>query len=207
MALLAEESGIKFYLDQHFSRFVRADKLQVYLRLNSLLRAWVWRLWGGMVVKNFIVGSGLVCIGWPHITNRNGSINIGSDCSLGAGILKSTSGAKVVIGDRVNINNNFLISANNLISIGNDVLIGELVSVRDANHIFDDRTEVIGVQGVKSAPVFIEDDVWVGRGVVILPGVTIGHGAVIAANSVVNKSVDAFNVVGGVPARVLGERG
>lgn len=202
-----EGLGIKFLLNQHLRRFARADKLQIYLRFISLIRGGAWRLWGGIVSKNFTVGGGLVCIGWPHITNRDGRINIGSHCSLGAGVIKSTLGAEIKIGNRVNINNHFLISANNSISIGNDVLIGEFVSIRDANHNFNDRSMVIGEQGVSTAPIVIGDDVWIGRGVVILQGVRVGQGAVIGANSVVNRNVEDFHVVGGVPARKLVERG
>jgi len=54
-------------------------------------------------------------------------------------------------------------------------------------------------------PVVVEDDVWLGLGVVVLKGVTIGQGSVIAAGSVVTRSVPAGVVVGGVPARVLRE--
>ena len=52
-------------------------------------------------------------------------------------------------------------------------------------------------------PVIIEKNVWIGDKVTILPGVTVGQGAVIAANSVVSKDVPAFSVVGGIPAKLL----
>ena len=52
-------------------------------------------------------------------------------------------------------------------------------------------------------PVIIEENVWIGDKVTILPGVTVGQGAVIAANSVVSKDVPAFSVVGGIPAKVI----
>ena len=54
--------------------------------------------------------------------------------------------------------------------------------------------------------VIIEDYVWVGTRAMILPGVTLGHGAVVAAGAVVTKSIPAFEIWGGIPARKIGER-
>lgn len=56
------------------------------------------------------------------------------------------------------------------------------------------------------APVIIEDYAWIGSRVIILPGVTIGKGAVVASGAVVTKDVAAFNIVGGVPAKIIGKR-
>lgn len=58
---------------------------------------------------------------------------------------------------------------------------------------------------VKHASIAIEDDAWLGTGVVVLPGITIGQGAVIAANSVVNQNVQPYTIVGGVPAKLIGQ--
>jgi maltose O-acetyltransferase len=58
----------------------------------------------------------------------------------------------------------------------------------------------------KRAPVTIEDYVWIGHRAIIMPGVTLGRGAVVAAGAVVTKSVPPMSIVAGVPARVIGQR-
>ncbi|MEP1334551.1 MAG: DapH/DapD/GlmU-related protein [Lentilitoribacter sp.] len=59
---------------------------------------------------------------------------------------------------------------------------------------------------MKTAPIVIEDDVWLGARVTVLPGISIAQGAIIAAGSVVTKPVPAYEIWGGVPARKLGQR-
>ncbi len=54
-------------------------------------------------------------------------------------------------------------------------------------------------------PIIIKDDVWIGAGAIICPGVTVGKGAVIAAGAVVNKDVADYTIVGGVPAKEIGK--
>lgn len=87
--------------------------------------------------------------------------------------------------------------------IGNRVMFGPRVMISTAGHPIHPEARDHGQQF--SAPVVIEDDVWIGGNVTILPGVTIGRGSVIAAGAVVNASVPPMVVAGGVPARVLRE--
>ena len=87
--------------------------------------------------------------------------------------------------------------------IGNDVIIGPNTSIFSENHNFKNKSILIRKQGVTRKGVTIEDNVWVGAGVVILDGVKIGKGSVISAGSVVNKNVDNYTVVGGIPARLI----
>jgi acetyltransferase-like isoleucine patch superfamily enzyme len=87
--------------------------------------------------------------------------------------------------------------------IGNYVRIAPHVMIIGANHRFDDPDIPICKQGLKMAPVIIEDNVWIGGRVNIICGITVGTGAVIAAGSVVTKDVPPFCVVAGVPAKVI----
>ena len=85
-------------------------------------------------------------------------------------------------------------------------MLAPRVSIYAENHVFDNPNITIKAQGVTKSAVVIEDDCWIAANVVILAGVTIGKGSVIAAGSVVNEDVPAFSVVAGVPARVIKSR-
>lgn len=107
------------------------------------------------------------------------------------------------------------------ISVGKDTIVGEgaVLDGRDKIHIGDhvDIASEVMVYNAEhdihssdfhaiSAPVVIEDYVFIGPRAIILPGVTIGKGAVVGAGAVVTKNVEPFSIVGGVPAKVIGER-
>ncbi|MCM1437888.1 MAG: acyltransferase [Roseburia sp.] len=113
----------------------------------------------------------------------------------------------VTIGDNIIINRNVLITARSKISLGNNVLIGSNVVINDSNHVFKDREAPITKQGHVADPIVIEDDVWLASNSVILRGVHIGKGAVVAAGSVVTKDVEPYTVVAGIPARKIKNRG
>lgn len=90
------------------------------------------------------------------------------------------------------------------IRIGNDVLIGSGVHFYSANHRFDQHDQLIAAQGhIPSDDLVVEDDVWIGANAIILPGVRIGRHSVVAAGSVVTKSVDSNSLYAGVPARKI----
>jgi maltose O-acetyltransferase len=93
------------------------------------------------------------------------------------------------------------------LEIGDDVMMGPFVVILTANHRHDESGIPMRVQGMTQAPVRIESDVWIGAQVVILPGVTIGRGAIVAAGAVVTRDVLPGSVVGGVPAKVIRQRG
>ena len=107
----------------------------------------------------------------------------------------------VIIGDhsRIGIHNTII----GPVTIGNHVNLAQGITVTALNHNFDDTDKRIDEQGVSTKAVTIGDDVWIGANAVILPGVTIGRHAVVAAGAVVTKDVPDYCVVGGVPAKII----
>ena len=91
--------------------------------------------------------------------------------------------------------------------IGDNVLIGPGTYIWTQNHKFENPIIPIRLQGSEVLPVMIEDDVWIAAGCVILPGVTIGKGSVVAAGAVVTRTAAPFSVIAGVPARRMSVRG
>ncbi|HUU15938.1 MAG TPA: acyltransferase [Sedimentisphaerales bacterium] len=111
---------------------------------------------------------------------------------------------KITIGDGTAIQFYFHCGAAESVTIGKNVLISGRVYITDHDHVFDDpELPARNCSKLKSAPVVIEDGVWLGEGCVILKGVTVSERAVVGANAVVTKDVPPFTVVGGVPARVI----
>lgn len=115
-----------------------------------------------------------------------GPIRIGSDVTIGKdAILYSGAGGGIVIGDGVSI------AAQSYII--------------DSDHGIE-ADKPIRTQPMVSSPIVIEGDVWIGAGVKVLKGVTLGHGCVCAAGAVVTKDVPSKAIVGGVPAQIIGWR-
>ena len=110
----------------------------------------------------------------------------------------------ISIGDRTSIAGSCVISAVRGVVIEEDVLFARNVYVSDHIHKYEDRDKPILDQGVdKIAPVLIQRGAWLGQNVVICPGVTIGRGAVVGANSVVNRDVPDYSLAVGAPARLV----
>ena len=93
------------------------------------------------------------------------------------------------------------------ITIGNRVMIAHGSQIVSAGHRVPGAGESMRFSGLDVAPIVIEDDAWIGGGAIVLPGVTIGRGAVIAAGAVVTKDVERYSIVAGVPGVVIGSRG
>lgn len=110
---------------------------------------------------------------------------------------------KLSIGDNVFINDNFWCNAKGSISIGDDVLIGPNVVIHSSNHNYSDIYKKIRHQGHTDKKVVIGNNVWIGASVIILPGVEICNNVVIAAGSIVTKSIVSSGVYGGIPAKFI----
>ena len=90
------------------------------------------------------------------------------------------------------------------LKVGKDVMMGPEVIIVGENHRFDRIDVPMRLQGyTKFPPVRIEDDVWIGARAIILPGVNIGRGAIIAAGAIVTKNVPSYAICAGNPARVI----
>jgi len=151
------------------------------------------------------------------ILNRsyNSKITIGNHCSFRSDKISNLVGLnrKCIIatfgeGSKIEIGNNSgfsgtVIGAAKSITIGNNVLSGANVLITDFDwHPIDPRLRHTS-QGVKSAPVVIKDNVWLGINTVVLKGVTIGENTIIGANSLVVSNIPANVIAGGNPCKVL----
>ncbi|MCK9504238.1 MAG: acyltransferase [Porticoccaceae bacterium] len=170
--------------------FTKLRKIYIYLLYGKYLS----------LGRNVAFGKG-VCI--RPMRNRSklrvtlkGSNTIGNYTVIqGAGDL--VFGLRTFCGDFC------VFGVNEKLQIGNDVMIAQAVTMRDTDHVFD-RTDVpMNKQGITTRPIKIEDDVWIGHGVSILKGVTIGTGSIVSAGAVVTKDVPAYAIVGGVPAKII----
>ncbi|MBI4137287.1 acyltransferase [Candidatus Roizmanbacteria bacterium] len=107
----------------------------------------------------------------------------------------------IVIGEDTIIGDHAFLDGRDNLTIGNHVALASSVMIYNAQHDIDDEHF-----SPVSRPVTIEDYVFIGPRAIILPGVTIGKGAVVAAGAVVSKDVAPFTVVGGVPAVKIRDR-
>ncbi|MBF0421576.1 MAG: acyltransferase [Magnetococcales bacterium] len=110
------------------------------------------------------------------------------------------------IGDRCSLNYNVMLNGRGGLVIGDDFTSGPNVTIWTAEHLFRDPSRKVLEQGEIEKPVFIGNDVWCGTGSIILPGVTIADGTIVAAGAVVHRNTEPYSIVGGVPAKVIGYR-
>lgn len=133
----------------------------------------------------------------------------GFNCRIDAFATNSKKDYIITIGKNVQINDYVHLAAIEKLEIGDNVLIASKVFVTDHNHgsysgdFQDSPLSIPKDRPLYSKPVSIENNVWIGEFVCVLPGVTIGEGAIIGAMSVVNKDIPAYSIAVGSPARVV----
>jgi acetyltransferase-like isoleucine patch superfamily enzyme len=148
------------------------------------------------------VDPSVVVLEMPELHGTH-NIRLGRNLYLYSGLyLETRDGGSIVLGDDVVISRGVHLVSHAGISIGAGSMIGEYTSVRDANHRFGAGLQ-IRESGYDARPIRIGRNVWIGRGVTVLPGVNIGDHAVVAANAVVSRDVAPHAIVGGIPARPL----
>lgn len=160
---------------------------------------------------NFIeIGNGVYIFKGARLDargHRNNRLCLGDQVAIERnveiGFLDNTN---IYIGQETFIGPNVCIGGPGNIKIGNRCLIAAHTGIIANNHKFDDLSIAIKDQGVTREGIVIEDDCWLGHGVTVLDGVTIGRGSIIGAGAVVTKSIPAFSIAVGVPAKVIKSR-
>ena len=137
---------------------------------------------------------------------------IGENCKLGKNTCIECTGSLqhlgkgVTIGNGTTFGNDCFFGAAGGIKIGDDVMAGQYIRFHSENHNFKDHSLLIKDQGVTHQGIEIGNNCWIGAGAVFLDGAKLGNGCVVAANAVVTKQFPDNSIVGGVPAKLIGER-
>jgi carbonic anhydrase/acetyltransferase-like protein (isoleucine patch superfamily) len=116
-------------------------------------------------------------------------------------------GLEITVGPQSYIGHRCLFYGHGGIQVGRDVLLANDVQLICGNHTFARRDLPIRAQPTEERPIVVEDDVWLGASAIVLGGVTIGQGSVVAAGAVVTHSLPPYSIARGVPAQIVGVRG
>jgi acetyltransferase-like isoleucine patch superfamily enzyme len=135
------------------------------------------------------------------------NINISDNVVIkeGARICACNKDAKLSVGENTTLGYHNFYFASSEIKIGKNCLLAPFVYIVDSNHRIA-KNGLINEQANESAPIIIGNDVWIASNVTILKGVTIGDGAVIGAHSLVNKDIEPYSIVAGLPIKKIGMR-
>jgi acetyltransferase-like isoleucine patch superfamily enzyme len=198
-----------FKIIGNLSSYVYSFKTsQKFLSLRDILyTAWVSREFKSIGVGS-ILHSNLLIIGGKFIT-------IGDNCSIGSRSVLTVwnkheyeiQNTNLIIGNNVSIGADSHITAINRIQICDNVLTGKKITITDNAH-GDSKLATLLLPTFErklysSGPVIIEENVWLGDKVTILPNVRIGKNSIIGSNAVVTKDIPSNCIAGGIPARVL----
>ncbi len=165
---------------------------------------------GRVIIGDNVVLSEGVLLDARH-SIESAVISIGSDVILANNVMISCKEGTVQIGDRTGIGAYTIIQSAQQcpVAIGDDAILGPRCYLVGGGNYNIDRLDIpISQQGIRAdGGCTIGNDVWLGANVSVLDGVTIGDGSVGAAGAVITRAVTPGTIVGGVPARVLGQRG
>lgn len=153
-------------------------------------------------------------IRFPIYIRGRQSIKLGTGFTTGVGVRLDAFGcegdSQIEFGENVQLNDYVHIGAIKKVKIGNDVLIASRVFISDHNHGYysgdhkhSSPDEFPAERLLEAKPVIIEDRVWIGENVCVLPGITIGFGAIVGAGSVVTKDILPETIVAGSPAKAI----
>lgn len=185
-------------------------KIKNNYSLTELIQLSIW------LFRTKLINRRVRLFRFPIVIRGRKFIDFGKSLTTGVGCRfdcfpgLNPSSKKILFGDNVQINDYVHIVAMHNVTIGNNVLMASHIFISDNSHGSykgDENDTNPNVPPIKreyaTAPVSIGDNTWIGEGVIIMPGVTIGKGCVIGAHSVVSKSIPDFSVVVGSPAKVI----
>lgn len=133
-------------------------------------------------------------------------VTLGNAVQIGAGAIIDPHGGTIDVGDRCAINCYAILYGHGGLRIGDDVLIASHAVLIPSNHNFLDPDVPIMHQGESSLGITIGHGVWIASHAVILDGVEVGDGAIVAAGAIVRDRVPPYAIVAGVPARIINYR-
>ena len=180
----------KSQLRQHL-KFTFKNKFRSFLQKRRI----------GHLGKHVFLDKNIELLRFP----KNISIQNNVIIKEGVRICSCNEHAKISIGCNTTVGYHTFIFSSTSISIGNDCLIAPFVYIVDSDHSIE-KSKNINTQANQTAPIQIDDDVWIGTGAKILKGVKIGKGAVIAAGAIVKADVEPYSIMGGIPAKKISER-
>ena len=161
----------------------------------------------GIVIANSVLIDENVRISLtsPFFISKKGSVRIKDGSQLSNGFICDAYGGNVLIGENTFIGPNVIIYGHGDVTIGDNCLVAMGCKIIAANHTYALGTN-INMQKNIFKPIVIGNDVWIGADTKVLAGVIIGDGCVVAAGSVVTKSIPANTIVAGIPARAIKKR-
>lgn len=182
-----------------------------FLKVHNKLREWANRLYTRMVRGSFGAMGKDCLIMLPFKSGNAADVFLGDNVTICGGAwidcfrkyYDKDWQPRLEIGDGTYIGHRSHIMAVGEMKIGKNVLVSDKVYISDNLHGFEDVAQQIMSQPLKHAPVTIEDEVWLGENVCVLPGVVIGRHSVIGSNAVVAKSIPPYSVAVGSPAKVI----
>lgn len=143
-------------------------------------------------------------LGSVHVSTICMNVKFGKNVTLYPNtILEVSEQACLIVGDNFTLSYGALIASNYFIKMGNHVMIGEYTSIRDTTHVYHDCNVPYCRQTDKSEKIIIGNNVWIGKGCIILPGAVIEDGVIVGAHSVVKGCLKANAVYAGIPLRLI----
>lgn len=188
------------------------SRCRFYRKFTQIIFKIIRRIVSGSVYwyRQENIRSGCISVGTDvHVKGVtylwNNHVSLGSKINIYPGVVFWGPGA-ISIGNEVELGFNTVIYATRSVKIGNQVSIAAHCYIIDSNHGIARNAPIRKQTSTVKGEVVIEDDVWLGAGVKVLSGVHIGKGAVIGAQSLVNKDIPDYAIAVGVPAKVIGYR-